>query len=416
MENAILKHNTHWQKRYSNLLKRNILDSIIEKLYLRQIEVIKGIRRSGKTSLFKLIINHLIDSNVDAKSILYINFDDPYFTEICSDSKNIYRLLELSEKITETKVDYLFLDEIQNVKDWEKFVKVIYDNESVKKIFITGSNASLLDGEYAILLSGRYLQDEVMPLSFSEVLKYFDITNKLKLLENKAKVLKIVEDLMQYGGFYEVVKEPKFKREILINYYETIILKDCIAQHNIRDIKGFKEIAYFIISNATNLYSYNSLARAINSNDNTIKQYLQILEDSYLLKELQQYSYKLKEQIKSKKKIYINDNGLLAQISFSFSKNFGKLFENLVYTELRKQNYEIYFYNKDYECDFIAVKNQEIIAVQVCYQLNKQNMEREVGALRKLKFNVDKKILITFNDESQKIDDIEIIPFWDYFF
>ncbi len=415
MEGTIIKHNPHWKKRYQNLLKRDILDNVVDKLHLRQIEVVKGIRRSGKTSLLKLLINYLMENHIEPKSILYINFDDPFFAEICCDSKNLYKLLEMSEKITDVKVAYLFLDEIQNVKRWEKFIKTIYDNELIKKIFITGSNASLLDNEYTKLLSGRYLQDEVMPLSYSEILKLYNITNRFELIDKKIQALKLVEEMMLYGSFFEITKEPKYKRELLVNYYETIILKDCVSEHNIRDIKGFKEIAHFFISNATNLYSYNSLAKAIGSNDNTIKQYIEILKDSYLLNELKQYSYKLKEQIKSKKKFYVNDNGLLAQISFNFSKNFGKLFENLVYTELKKQNYQIYFYNKELECDFIVVKEQKVIAMQICYMLNKQNLEREINGLKRLRFDVDKKILLTFDNENITIDDIEVLSFWDYF-
>ena len=414
METTLYKHNLHWEKPYENLYQRDIFDSIVAKLHLRQIHVLKGIRRSGKTTLFKLIINHLIES-VDSKSILYVNLDDPYFTELYSDSKYLYKLLELSQKLTGVKVEYLFLDEIQNVKHWEKFVKSIYDNEVVTKILVTGSNSSLLDGEYATLLSGRYLQDRVTAPSFLEVLKINNIKSRLDLIRRKSEVLKIIADMMEFGSFFEVLREPTFKRDIILSYYETIIFKDCIANNNLRDTKTFKEISNFIISNSSNLYSYNSIAKATGINDNSIKEYIRVLEDSYLCSEIKQYSYSLKEQIKSKKKIYINDNGFLAQTAFRFSKNLGSTFENLVYTEFRKQGYEIYFYNKYFECDFICKKDDKLIAIQVCYELTGQNREREFNGLKRLKIEVDKKILLTYNQSEELDGEIEVLAFWDWF-
>lgn len=415
MENAIIKHNPHWKQEYKELFDRDILQSLLSKLSLRQIHVLKGIRRSGKTTIFKLIINHLL-KQIEPKSLLYINLDDPFFSELYKDSKNLYRLLELSEKITGFKVEYLFLDEVQNVQEWEKFIKAIYDNEVVKKIFITGSNSSLLDGEYAKLLSGRYISDTIMPLSFSEILHYHGIKSRFELLDNKTRVLKMIDEMIEFGSFFEIIKEPKHKREIILNYYETIVFKDCIANNGLRDIKSFKEITHFIISNSGNLYSYNSLSKATGVNDNTVKEYIRVLEDSYLLGEIKQYSFSLKEQIKTKKKSYINDNSFLAQTSFRFSKDFGKLFENLVYTELLKQKYEIYYFYQDFECDFIAKKDDKLYAFQVCYELNAQNRQREIDGLKKLKINCDKKILITYNN-FEFIDEvgIEVVSFYDYF-
>ncbi len=414
MEEALFKHNPHWKEPYQNLYERQLFSSIVERLHLRQIHVLKGIRRSGKTTLFKLIINHLCQE-VEPRSILYVNLDDPYFTELYSDSKNLYRLLELAQKSTEVKVQYLFLDEVQNVKGWEKFVKAIYDNEVVKKIFITGSNSSLLDGEYATLLSGRYIQDRVTAPSFSEILQINEIKSRFDLIDKKIEALKIVDEMMKYGSFFEVLKEPTHKREIILSYYETIIFKDCIANNNLRDAKTFKEVVNFFISNSSNLYSYNSISKAIGVNDNTIKEYIRVVEDAYMAQEIKQYSYSLKEQIKSKKKLYINDNGILTQTSFKFSKDYGKSFENLVYTELIKNGYEVYFYNKDFECDFIVKKDEKLTAIQVCYELTLENQERELNGLRKLKFNLDERIVLTYNQSEIENEGIKIVSFWDYF-
>ena len=413
MRNTIILHNKHWKNKYENIHHRDVLQKLLKFLNIRQILVLSGIRRSGKTTIFKLLINHLIDNNIDSKEILYINLDDPFFSDICKESKNLYTLLEESEVITGKKVKYLFLDEVQNVNEWEKFVKSIYDNEIVKKIFITGSNSSLLDGEFATLLSGRYINTTIYPLSFKEVVEFYGIKNYFDLIDNRAKILNILDNLLEYGSFFEVLNSD-VKREIILSYYDTIIFKDCIGNNKIKNPKTFKEITHFIISNSTNIYSYNSIAKAVNSNEHTIKNFISYLEDAYLIKEITNFSFSLKKQIKSNKKIYITDNSFLAQTSFRFSKDYGKLLENLVFTELIKREYEVYFYNENFECDFIAKKDDEIIAIQVCYELNQFNQQRELNGLKKLPFEAQK-VVITYN-QNDEIDGIKIVSFWEYFY
>jgi len=412
MKQAIIFHNKHWKQKYKNLFYRDIVTNLIEKIDLKQIQILTGIRRSGKSSIFKLLINHLIDKKIDPLTILYINLDDPFFSEIWQDSKKLYDLITISETITGKKIEYLFLDEIQNINNWEKFIKVSYDNETFKKIFITGSNAKLLEGKFATLISGRYLKEIIYPLNFRENLKLNKLNSYLDILDNKAKVLSMVEEMMEYGSFFEVLEEKNFKRDILLSYLESIIYKDCIMNNNIRDSKFFKTFVQFILSNTSNLYSYNSLAKAINSNENTIKSYLFFLQESFLIYELNNFSFSVKKQIKSKKKSYVIDNGLVAQTSFRFSQEKGKLFENLVFSELKKQNYEIYFYNENFECDFL-VKKEKLIAIQVAYELNSFNFERETQGLIKLPFEAEKYI-ITFN-QTQTFKDIKVIPFYEFF-
>ena len=304
---------------------------------------------------------------------------------------------------------------MQNIKAWEKFVKAIYDNELVTKIFITGSNSSLLDGEYAKLLSGRYIEEQIYPPSYAEVLAFRGIKSRFDLIERKVEALKITDEMMLFGSFFEVLEEEQHKRSIILSYYDSIVFKDCIANNHLRDSKTFREVTHFVISNCSNLYSYNSISKALGINDNTIKEYIRVLEDSYLCSEIKQYDYSLKKQIRSKKKTYINDNSFLAQTSFKFSQDLGKTFENLVYTELMKQGYEVYFYNKEFECDFICKKEKELIAVQVCYELNVHNRLREFGGLEKLKLRTARKLLITYNQSEKSQQGIEVVAFWDWF-
>ena len=168
--------------------------------------------------------SHLLDKQ-DAKSILYINLDDPFFTPLNEDAKNLYQIVQTAEKITGRRVEYLFLDEIQNMYQWEKYVKSVYDSKKYKKIFVTGSNSALLEGKYATLLSGRYIEQSVFPLSFKECLLDQGITDMLTLIKEKPKVLALFEDIVNHGSFPKSYLEPEanLKRKILTGYYNTIL-------------------------------------------------------------------------------------------------------------------------------------------------------------------------------------------------
>lgn len=413
MNNVIISQNKHWNENYKNLYKREIFQKLERNLQTKHIQVIQGIRRSGKSTLFKLLINHL-SQTVDPQEILYVNLDDPFFTPYRDDARKFYDIVQSAKKLTQKEVKYLFLDEVQNMKGWESYVKSVYDSELFSKIFVTGSNSTLLEGELATLLTGRYLSVQVHPLSFKEILNINNINTYMQQVQEQPKVLKLVDDMMYHGSFVEVYDHAEeFRRDILNSYYQTILLKDCVSNHALRDVKSFKELSFYLLSNITSLYSYSSLGKAVGINDKSAKEYLSYLEESYLCSELKQFSFSLKEQQNSKKKIYFNDNGFVS-LSFKFSSNVGKLLENLVLTELIKDNYEVYFYNKDFECDFIVKKEEKIIAIQVCYELNDGNRKREFNGLNKLPFEVDEKIVISYN-QTEEVEDMRVISFWEYF-
>ncbi len=414
MNNVLISQNKHWGKEYSSLYERDVFLKLVNNLNTKHIQVLQGIRRSGKSSLFKLMINHL-SQEIDPQEILYINLDDPFFTKYSNDPTSFYEIIQVAKKLTQKEIKYLFLDEVQAIKGWEKYVKSVYDSDEFKKIFVTGSNSSLLNGEFATLLTGRYISTKVYPLSFKEILKINDIKNFLELNKQLPKVLKLVDDMMNYGSFVEIYQlKDDLKREVLSTYYDTILLKDCVQNNQIRDIKGFKELSFYNISNLTSPYSYSSLSKAVKLNDKSVKDYIQSLESCYLFSELKFFSYSLKEQINNKKKLYLCDNGFM-NLGYSFSANYGKLLENLVFSELQKREYEVYFYNKDCECDFIVKKDNKTIAIQVCYELNEQNKTREINGIKKLPFNVDEKYIITYNYKDI-IDGIQIVSFWEHFF
>lgn len=414
MNNVIISQNKHWENSYKDLYDRDVFQKLLTNLQTRHIQVLQGIRRSGKSSLFKLMMNHLLQ-NIDPKEILYINLDDPFFTKYSNDPTSFYEILQTAKKLTQKEIKYLFLDEVQAIKGWEKYVKSVYDSSEFEKIFITGSNSSLLNGELATLLTGRYISTKVYPLSFKEILNINGIKSFLELNKQLPKVLKLIDDMMIYGSFVEIYQlQDELKRELLGSYYDTILLKDCIANNQIRDIKGFKELSFYALSNLTSLYSYASLAKTVKLNDKSVKEYLLALEDCYLFSELKLFSYSLKEQINNKKKLYLCDNGFMS-LGYNFSSNYGKLLENLVFSELLKQGCEIYFYNKEGECDFIVKKGDKTIAIQVCYELSDQNKTREINGIKKLPFEVEERYIITYN-QKDTIDDIKVVSFWEYFF
>jgi len=416
MEHALILHNKHWkEEKYSNIFERPLLNKLIEKLDLKEIQVLLGIRRCGKSSMFRLLINHLIKSE-NPKSILFINCEDPFFSEIWNDAAKLYRVVELAEKITGVSVKYLFFDEVQVIKDWEKFIKSIYETEKYKKIFITGSNSELLEGDYINMLSGRYVSDIVYPLSFQEILsQHHNINDKFELITENPTVLRILENTLYNGSFPEVfkIKNVSLKREVLLNYYETIVLKDCLINNKIRDVFLFRNLSHYLLSNIATVFSYNSLAKSLNNNENTLKHYISILEKCFIIKELQHFSYSLKSQSKIKKKVFCIDNGLINDISLIFTSNYGKLLENLVYTEILKMGkYEIFFYNENEECDFILKNQKQLIAVQVAYELNAKNEIREYKGIEivRNKFKISKSYIVTFNQSFEK-NNITILPF-----
>lgn len=415
IEQTLIEQNPHWDgSSYHHAFTRLHDKVALADLALNEIQIVTGIRRCGKSTLLQTLINHLMQQ-VDAKSLLYINFDDPNYLEMCSNPSSLYSIVTTSEKLTESSVNYLFLDEVQNLASWEKYVKSVYDSKRFKKIIVTGSNADLLVGNYATLLSGRYVETRVYPLNFQELLLNNAITDRLQLIKQKPKTLALLDLMLNFGGFPRIhdLSDHVERRKLLKSYYETLLLKDCISNHAVRDIKAFINLAHYLINQTANLYSYNSLGKIIGSNETTIHNFIQILENAYFIEELKSFSYSLKAQTKAKKKIYCIDNGLITATTFKFSNNYGKLLENLIYSELKKQDKKVYFYNEAIECDFI-VHDENPLAIQSCYEFTADNRTRELNGLVKAmeKFSIPQGLIITYDYEENFSDRIKILPFW----
>jgi len=421
-DKVIVQQNQHWQSgSYTGLMQRACLLTLIKSLPLKEIQILQGIRRAGKSSIFLLLINHLLQST-EAKAIFYVNLDDPFFEDLHDDPKLFYQLIDTAEKLTETSIQYLFLDEIQNVIGWEKFVKSIYDAEKFKKIWITGSNSSLLNSDYANLLTGRYFSKMIYPLSFHEILLNNKIANKLALEQKRPEALRLADYILYHGSFpriYQMMNEDEsLIRELLLSYYDGIILKDCIANGSkvIRNVKLFRDLALYLVNNNACSYSYNKLAKFFGGSDITYKEFIGVMQDAYLFKEITNFNYSLKTQVRTNKKIYTIDNGFVWSMSMKLSTDRGRLLENLVYTELLKANVDsIYYAQESSECDFITKQGNELAAFQVCYQLTSENRQREFQGITNTmkKWKVNKGYIITSQqEETADNQPITILPFW----
>jgi predicted AAA+ superfamily ATPase len=420
MEATLLRLNKHWNgEKYLPLQKRFLLDNLKKKKELPHIQVLTGIRRSGKSTIFRLMINDLIDNGVNPKEILLLNLDEPVFTTLWDNVSELYKVIETAEKIIACKVKYLFLDEIQQVKDWELFAKGAYDTQRFSKIYITGSNSDLLQNKFATLLSGRYFANTVRPFSLKELLSLHGFTDKYSALSNKPELLRLMDQYMKWGSFPEIAlnaMDDNVKIELLNSYYESIVLKDCIVYNQVRDHALFYRLLHFLISNAGAPFRYNTLAKAVNSNENTVRNYLAYAHRSYVISDITNFSFSLKEEARAQHKIYSIDNGLMNAVGFQFLQRSGMLLENAVYNELINSGYkEISFALKNGECDFIAKKESQFHAFQICYELTPLNQDRETAGFDIFgKLPVASKTVITYNQEDT-IDDIRIIPFWSFF-
>lgn len=432
-EEVLLEQNPFWDEPFKikeNLVIRNKLTTISSSLDLRQILVITGIRRSGKSVLLKELLNYLINiKKINPKNILYLNLESPYFEKYKDDSKYLDIIYKEFIDLNNIKKDikkYVLLDEIQFFKNWQVFVKSRYETDNIKFI-ITGSNAWLLNQEFSTLLSGRSISFTIYPFDLKEYLSYknININSDKEIIKSNVKIKKEVKNYLQEGGFPEIVinKNKETNKEILFNYYKNILYLDIVPRYNIKDTNNLEKLSNYLLNNITHKYSYNKLSSHLGFSDKTIKDYILNLEKSYLLFELNKFDYSFKKQINSPKKLYVIDNGLLNTISFKFSKDLGKLYENLVFIELKRRNAEVYYYisKNNSEVDFLVFEKTKVVSlIQVCYDLDDLNtLERETKSLIESSKELKCNNLIIVNsklDEERKIKNktIKFIPLWEW--
>ena len=371
-----------------------------------KIVVITGVRRCGKSTLLRQISKEI-------KNYGYVNFEDERFLDFTYKDFNalLEALLELNRNIKT-----FFFDEIQNVEGWERFVRRLFTEGY--KIFVTGSNANLLSSEIATSLTGRNLKLELYPFSFKEYLKYIDFSiKKVYTTKERAAILNCLEEYINFGGFPEVVISKNF--EELSELYQDIIIKDLLVRLKIRDTKDFRELALYLLSNVANKISYNKLKNILEfSNTSKVKNYVDFLTEAYMFFTVNKYSPSIRKQIVGNRKVYAVDQGIINAVAFQFSRNYGKIVENIVFLELKRKYKEIFYFEDQKECDFVIKKGLKIAeAIQVCSELNEENKKREIqGLLEALeKFNLKEGLIITRDlEETRKIKNkkVKFIPLW----
>lgn len=420
---VIVEQNHHWNRQleYPKISRADfIYNSMKIDWKTPHIEIISGIRRSGKSTIFQEIISELSKIK-PVEKILLINFDHPIFLQYCEKPEQLDDIIRCAEAITGDTFEYLFFDEIQTIHNWEKWVKVLYDSKKYKKIFLTGSNSKLLETDYIARLSGRYMYHLNLPLSFSEVLNHYEIDhhNQRARIHNESKIRNIYEEYIQNGGFPESIIYKQKVNEILKSYYDTIIIKDVVSNNEIRDVYTLKQIAYLCISSITDDISYNRIAKQFGIHHQTVKEYLHALESSYLFFLVSKFDNSIRKQETHVKKIYAIDTGLVNKIAFSFSENKGKYLENIIFLELIRRNKTVYYHRDKYECDFLIHNNQKIThAIQVCYEMKNEKIRtREIRGLEEAmkSYSLDKGYILTHEEEDIMCKNgkiIYIIPAW----
>jgi len=396
-----------------DLIERDIrLDEFIKS---RQIILISGVRRCGKSSLLYLISKKLKVSN---NHILYFNFDDERLGNFTVEDFN--KLYSLHIELFNVKRDKIifFFDEPQNISGWEKFLCRMYEKGS--KIYATGSNARLLSSEIATALTGRNLVINLFPFSFFEFLKIRNFKKDIKRLstEEKAEMKMFFTEYSEFGGFPLVVKEKNL--QLLVSYYQDILYRDIIVRYSLQQVEEIKMLGSFLASNPGCLMSYKKLKDMCGLKSlSTLKSYLHYFEHSFLFFFVKKYDFSVRKQIMNPAKIYLIDVGLHNKIGFKFSSNYGKLLENIVFLNLIRTGKELFYHKGKHECDFVIRNGMKIVeAIQVTASLeNSDTYKREINGLLDAMncYNLNKGIILTDSDEKTiNIDEKEIIvlPVW----
>ncbi len=411
MKKLIFKQLIKENQNYISSLKLIQRDYSIEK---NANYVFVGARRAGKSFLMYKIAQDIMKSH-KKENILFINFEDERFLEFTAADFNT--IIEAYNELFDLKPIF-FLDEIQNIFGWEKFVRRLADKDF--RVYVTGSNAKMLSNEIASTLGGRFMIKEIQTLSFNEYLKF----NKIQLERNyefsdqKNQIKRLIKKYFLHGGFPEILKYSN-KREYLSSLFKQVLYGDIIARHSIKNKHSMKLLVKKMAESVNDETSFNRIKNLIKSTGasigtNTTIEYFDYLKDGFLLFDLKNYATKFAER-ETKKKFYFADNGIL---SLFYPDDVSKLLENLVYTELRRRFLDdVYYHKNKYETDFYIPEKKELI--QVSYNLDEQKTRlRELKSLKSsmVELKVSKGLIITYDSPEERIEDngdiVRIIPLW----
>lgn len=419
---TILEDWNFWRKELDTGVERPFYLQKLEKFFpTEQVVTITGARRSGKSFLMRQFAKTLINKGVRKNEILIVNFEDPRFVAL--DAQLLQKIYEAYLEILHPEArPYVFLDEVQEVKYWEKWVRTTQELKKARLI-LSGSNARLLSQELSTLLTGRHLDLTVSPLSFEEFLNFNNITVKdgLGLTSQRVEIKGLLNQYMEFGGFPEVVLERE-KKEILLTYFDDILSKDLVRRYRVRKAEKLKTLAKFYLTNISSPTTFNSTKKFLELSADTVEKFSDYLNSAYLTFFLKRFSFKVKEQERSPRKVYAIDPGLANAIGFRFSQNVGRLAENVVFLELERRRaadpHLETFYWKDArqrEVDFLVKRDLKVTQlIQVCWELiQPETKNRETRSLRKAmkELGVQRGLVITENEEMEE-GAIKFVPLW----
>jgi len=376
----------------------------------KEIVVISGVRRCGKSTFLAELRTFLPEKH------FYLNFDDDRLMRFTvEDFQPLLELFIMNYGDQKT----CYFDEIQNIKGWERFVNRLY--EAGYKIYITGSNAKMLSRELGTFLTGRYYRTEIFPFSYYEFLDYnkVKVTNEMIFsTKGKAKLYILFNDYFNNGGFPAFLKSKN--DQYLKSLYESIIYKDVLVRNKLTNEKEILELVYYLVTNVAKTFSYNSLAQIIGvSSASTVKSYLEYLQDTYLIFLVPKFDFSVKKQIQNAKKVYFIDNAMVQQLGFRFSEDSGRMLENMVYIELRRQQKEVFYHRLKKECDFVVREGALITeAYQVTFVFeNASSRQCELDGLYEAMqtYNLDIGYILTDDEEMEfeyKGKKIKVMMVW----
>ena len=385
--------------------RKEYLDFLIKSKDKQIIKVVSGVRRCGKSTLFEIYKDYLLKNGVEKIQIISINFEDMDYEEL-TDYKKLYEYIK-SKMLTDKK-NYIFLDEIQHVDKFEKVVDSLFIKENVD-LYITGSNAYFMSSELATLLSGRYIELKMLPLSFKE---YYQAKLEYEKLEEKEN--RTLKTLIQYYNEYivnssfpytlQLNNNLKNIYEYLSGIYNSVLLKDIVARLKIADVMRLESVVKYIFDNIGNLTSISKIANTLTSmgrktDIKTIEKYIKGLVDSLLIYEVSRYNIKGKEFLSTLSKYYVSDLGLRQMILGNRNVDMGHILENIIYLELLRRKCNVYVgqFDKN-EIDFVIINSNEVEYYQaVLTVLDENTLKRELAAFKNIKDNYPK-YLITLDD------------------
>jgi len=392
---AALEKYNFWEGNVPELgyYRKDYTDKIFDYTGSKLVKVLVGQRRTGKSYILRQIAHRLIGGGVDPRNIFYVNKEFTDF-DFISDYKDLEVLLKLyREKLKPEGKVWLFIDEVQNISGWEHFVNShSQDFVDSYEIFISGSNSKMLSMELATLLSGRYVNFEVFPFSYAE---YTGITQK------EVKKQSYI-DYMESGALPElfVLPNDETKRNYISAIKDTVLLRDIIQRHSIKDPKLLEDVFVYLVNNASNLVSIVNIVNYFKSNGrkttyDTVANYISYIEDTFMIHKVERYDIRGKETISGNCKYYINDLSFKNYLYPGFGYGVGYKLENLVYLELRRAGYEVYVgAMRDKEVDFVAKKGDRLIYLQSTYLLlDEQTIQREYAPLEAISDNYEKAVV-----------------------